>query len=57
MDIRDTLRRNERRDESDGIHMVTMPAPHAGVGDALRRSFGSVSQLPDEWGRLLNRLR
>lgn len=46
----------EQRPAGD-VRFVSAPAPHAGVGRALRESFASLSKLPDEWARMLDRLR
>ena len=38
-------------------HMVAMPAPHEGVRRALLGSFGSIPAMPEDFVRLLDRLR
>ena len=36
---------------------VAMPAPHEGVRRALLGSFGSIPAMPEEFVRLLDKLR
>jgi hypothetical protein len=40
-----------------GPQIVAAPAPHEGVKRALLGSFGSIPAMPEEFARLLERLR
>jgi len=44
-------------DPHRGPHKVAMPAPHEGVRRALLGSFGSIPAMPDEFLKLLDKLR
>jgi len=57
MDNPDNKRRSDRRHESAPVQIVSPPLPHAGIGSALRHSFDPPPAMPDDWSRLLNRLR
>jgi hypothetical protein len=46
-----------RWDELRGPQVVTSPLPHEGVRRALLGSFGSIPAMPEEFARLLERLR
>jgi len=37
--------------------MISAPAPHEGVRRALLGSFGSIPAMPEEFVRLLDKLR
>ena len=50
---RESLRWNSQR----GPELVAMPAPHEGVRRALLGSFGSIPAMPEEFVRLLDKLR
>jgi hypothetical protein len=45
------------RDTQRGPEFVTKPAPHEGVRRALLGSFGSIPAMPEEFVKLLDRLR
>jgi len=40
-----------------GPHAVAMPVPHEGVRRALLGSFGSIPAMPEEFLKLLDKLR
>jgi len=40
-----------------GPQMVALPTPHEGVRRALLGSFGSIPAMPEEFTRLLDKLR
>ena len=40
-----------------GPESVAVPAPHEGVRRALLGSFGSIPAMPEEFVRLLDKLR
>jgi len=44
-------------DPPRGPHAVAMPAPHEGVRKALLGSFGSIPAMPEEFLKLLDKLR
>jgi len=44
-------------DPPRGPHVVAMPAPHEGVRRALLGSFGSIPAMPEEFLKLLDKLR
>ena len=46
-----------RWDPDRGPQAVTPPAPHEGVRRALLGSFGSIPAMPEEFNRLLDKLR
>jgi hypothetical protein len=50
---RSSLKWNSQR----GPQLVAMPAPHEGVRRALLGSFGSIPAMPEEFVKLLDRLR
>jgi len=46
-----------RWDSQRGPQLVAVPAPHEGVRRALLGSFGSIPAMPDEFLKLLDKLR
>ena len=44
-------------DPPRGPHAVAIPAPHEGVRRALLGSFGSIPAMPEEFLKLLDKLR
>jgi len=44
-------------DMQRGPQMVSAPPPHEGVRRALLGSFGSIPAMPEEFTRLLDKLR
>jgi len=46
-----------RWDTQRGPQSVSTPTPHEGVRRALLGSFGSIPAMPDEFIKLLDRLR
>ena len=50
-------RGSNRWNAQRGPETVTMPAPHEGVRRALLGSFGSIPAMPEEFVRLLDKLR
>ncbi|HMI19847.1 MAG TPA: hypothetical protein VK533_09900 [Sphingomonas sp.] len=46
-----------RWEQQHGPQAVAMPAPHEGVRRALLGSFGSIPAMPDDFVRLLDKLR
>lgn len=46
-----------RWDAQRGPQPVATPAPHEGVRRALLGSFGSIPAMPEEFVRLLDKLR
>jgi len=46
-----------KMDPPRGPHAVAMPAPHEGVRRALLGSFGSIPAMPEEFLKLLDKLR
>jgi len=46
-----------RWDVQRGPQMISAPAPHEGVRRALLGSFGSIPAMPEEFIRLLDKLR
>jgi hypothetical protein len=44
-------------DPQRGPQAVSPPAPHEGVRRALLGSFGSIPAMPEEFTRLLDKLR
>lgn len=46
-----------RWDMQRGPELVAMPAPHEGVRRALLGSFGSIPAMPEEFVKLLDKLR
>jgi len=44
-------------DPPRGPHVVALPAPHEGVRRALLGSFGSIPAMPEEFLKLLDKLR
>ena len=50
-------RRSLKWDAQRGPQMVAMPAPHEGVRRALLGSFGMVPAMPEEFVKLLDKLR
>jgi hypothetical protein len=47
----------QRWEAPRGPQVVAMPQPHEGVRRALLGSFGSIPAMPEEFVRLLDRLR
>lgn len=50
-------RKSMRWEQQHGPQAVAMPAPHEGVRRALLGSFGSIPAMPDDFVRLLDKLR
>ena len=50
-------RKSMRWEQQHGPQAVAMPAPHEGVRRALLGSFGSIPAMPEEFVRLLDKLR
>lgn len=50
-------RRSLKWDAQRGPQVVAMPAPHEGVRRALLGSFGMVPAMPEEFVKLLDKLR
>jgi hypothetical protein len=50
-------RKNMQREQHHAPQAVAMPAPHEGVRRALLGSFGSIPAMPDEFVRLIEKLR
>jgi hypothetical protein len=46
-----------RWDSQRGLQLVAVPTPHEGVRRALLGSFGSIPAMPDEFLKLLDKLR
>lgn len=49
--------RSLRWDPQRGPQLVAMPVAHEGVRRALLGSFGSIPAMPEEFVKLLDRLR
>jgi hypothetical protein len=49
--------RSLRWDPQRGPQLVAMPVTHEGVRRALLGSFGSIPAMPEEFVKLLDRLR
>jgi hypothetical protein len=50
-------RNSPKWDQQRGPQVVAMPPPHEGVRRALLGSFGMVPAMPEEFTRLLAKLR
>jgi len=46
-----------RWDSQRGLQLVAVPTSHEGVRRALLGSFGSIPAMPDEFLKLLDKLR
>jgi hypothetical protein len=46
-----------RWEQQHGAQAVAMPTAHEGVRRALLGSFGSIPAMPDDFVRLLDKLR